>query len=130
MTTSTDDLFSSPRVRFNSGYHDGAHHQRINGEGPSMHERNGVSDADHFDQVWVRGFLAGRQDVRLGHDTTRSDAAWDHYGPEGCDMHSIFIKPGSTAPQPGHRFGGMGPNGVAFCDCCLKPRDEMQLARS
>ena len=118
MTTSTDSLFKSDRVRFNSGYHDGAAHQRRNGEGPSMHERNGVTDADHFDQVWVRGFLAGRQDVRLGHDTTRSDAAWDHYGPEGCDMHSIFIKPGSTAPQPGHRRGiGMrGPE----CECCLK----------
>lgn len=118
MTTSTEDLFRSDRVRFNSGYHDGAAHQRRNGEGLSMHERNGVKDADHFDQVWVRGFLAGRQDVRLGHDTTRSDAAWSHYGAEACGMHSIFVKPGSKAPQPGHRV--FSNYGRSECECCLK----------
>ena len=76
MSNCTDDFLHSDRVRFNNGYHDGAFHQQLKGDGPSMHELNGVSDADHFDQVWVRGFQAGRHDVRLGHDTTLSDEAW------------------------------------------------------
>jgi hypothetical protein len=117
-TTTIDDFLTSDRVRFNYGYHDGAQHQRMNGEGASLHERNGVSDADHFDQVWIRGFLAGRQDVRLGHNTDDSTEAWEYYGAEACGMTSIFRKPDSTAPKPGHRIG-VGMNG-SECECCLK----------
>ena len=64
---------SEPRIRFNWGYRDGAHNQRL-GFRYIPHGESG----EGTDQFWAAGFRAGWNDARHGKDTeTSCNDAWD-----------------------------------------------------
>ncbi len=69
------------RVRFNWGYHDGVFDAR-RGLAP-MHNRNGIKDEDHFDQVYVAGVRAGMAAEKKapGASPATSNEAWWRYRP-------------------------------------------------
>lgn len=47
------------RTRFNWGYHEGVADVKA-GRPLACYERQGITDAAHFDQVYVQGYRAGR----------------------------------------------------------------------
>jgi hypothetical protein len=67
-----------PRIRFNWGFHDGAHARRDNlkawGDVEAFSRR-------HFDRVYGAAYLAGYEAQRAGTYTGNSDAAWQSYRP-------------------------------------------------
>ena len=62
------ELRSEPRIRFNWGYHDGAHDVRRRGQIASM--------AGHFDKMYAAGYLVGVDDAKRGEYTGDSTRAW------------------------------------------------------
>ena len=59
--------FWTPRVRFNSGYHDGAAEASWGKVRPMR---------GHFDKIYAQGYEFGVEDFHEGKDTSSSDDAW------------------------------------------------------
>lgn len=63
------------RIRFNWGYHDGAHDTRV-----GFVRRDDLDQ--HYDQVYVRGYRAGAEDMRQATYFGDSTKAWEASGIE------------------------------------------------
>ena len=59
---------TEPRIRFNWGYHDGAHEAQNR-----MWDRSLKS---HFDKIYIQGYQAGRSDFLNGIYNQDSTEAW------------------------------------------------------
>lgn len=108
------DIMEGVQFKFNSGYWNGVADERAGRV--SMHERNGVSDAEHFDQVYVRGYRAGRQDVQTNAVEDTSEAAFAYYGDEACEASPVYPKAGSIGL--GCRFTWLEGDGRLSCEHC------------
>lgn len=71
---------NTERIRFNSGYHDGALYTtlmpRARHLGWAIDWSNQDKARKHFDRVYCGAFAAGKADAEAGKSTASSDAAW------------------------------------------------------
>jgi hypothetical protein len=68
---------TSPRVRFNFGYHDGAANKRANRQAMWLkcYQGNG-SMGSHYDKIYVEGYWQGHEAQAAGQYMESSQAAW------------------------------------------------------
>lgn len=72
---------TEPRIRFNWGYHDGAHDQQRGA--PRVYIPGKPQDLTHvsptFDKYYFEGYQAGAQDARRGQYIENSSVAWARF---------------------------------------------------